>query len=70
MAAIVDVANARNASGLEVEVGWVGFDEEENTWEDLAKIWDAAPLFMKSERRKLRLKWGVRTQLKQQYDTT
>ena len=66
MAAIVDVANARNASGFEVEVGWVGFDEEENTWEDLAKIWDVAPHFVKSELRKLGLKRGERTQLKQQ----
>ena len=37
MAAIVDVSNAENRSGLEVEVEWVGFDRE-NIWENLAKI--------------------------------
>ena len=37
MAAIVDMANAENGPGFEVEVEWVGFDKE-NTWEDLAKI--------------------------------
>ena len=49
---------------------WVGFDKEANTWEDLAKIWDAAPQFVKSELRKLGLKRGVRTQLKQQHGIT
>ena len=70
MAAIVDMLNAENGSGFEVEVAWVGFDQEENTWEDLAKIWDAAPQFVKSELRKLGLKRGVRTQLKQQHGIT
>ena len=70
MAAIVDMANAENGSGFEVEVEWVGFDKEENTLKDLAKIWDATPQFVKSELRKLGLKRGVRTQLKQQYGIT
>ena len=48
---------------------WVKFDKE-NTWEDLAKMWDAAPDFVKSELRKLGLKGGVRSQLKQQYGIT
>ena len=43
MAAIVDISNTENGSGFEVEVEWVGLDKEENTWEDLAKTWDAAP---------------------------
>ena len=70
IAAIVDMANAENGSGFEVEIVWVGFDKEENTWEDLAKIWDAAPQFVKSELRKLGLKRGVWTQLKQQHGIT
>ena len=49
MAAIVDMANAQNGSRFEVEVEWGGFDKEENTWENLAKIWDAAPQFAKSD---------------------
>ena len=70
IAAIVDTANAQNGSGLEVEVEWVGFDKEENTWGDVAKLRDAAPQFVKYELCKLGLKRGVRTQLKQQYGTT
>ena len=38
MAAIVDLAIVEEGSGFEVEVEWDGFDTEENTWEDLAKI--------------------------------
>ena len=68
MAAIVNMANSENESGFEVEVEWVEFDK--NTWEDLAKIWDAAPQFVKSELRKFGLKRGVRMQLKQQYGIT
>ena len=64
MAAIVDMTNAKNGSGFEGEVKWVGFDKQESTWEDLAEVWDAAPLFVKSELHKLGLKRGVRTQLK------
>ena len=70
IAAIVDTANAQNGSGLEVEVEWVGFDKEENTLKDLAKIWDATLQFVKSELRKLGLRRGVWTQLKQQYGIT
>ena len=74
MAAIVHMANemtnAENGSGFEAEVEWVGFDKEENTLKDLAKIWDATLQFVKSELRKLGLKRGVRTQLKQQYGIT
>ena len=33
MAAIVDMANSENRSGFEVEIEWVEFDKEENTWE-------------------------------------
>ena len=69
MAAIVDMVNAENGSGFEAEVEWAGFDKE-NTWEDLAKIWDAAPQFVKSKLRKLGFKRGVRTQLKQHYGIT
>ena len=74
MAAIVHMANemtnAENGSGFEAEVEWVGFDKEENMWEDLEKIWDAALQFVRSELRKLGLKRGVRTQLKQKYGIT
>ena len=52
-----------------MEVEWVGFDKE-NIWEDLAKIWDAAPQFVKSELRKLGFKRGVPTQPKKQYGIT
>ena len=57
-------------SGFEVEVEWAGFDTGEKTWEDLAKLWAAAPQFVKSELRKLRLKRGVRTKLKRQCGIT
>ena len=63
------MANAENGSGFEMGAEWVKFDKE-NTWEDLAKMWDAAPDFVKSELRKLGLKGGVRSQLKQQYGIT
>ena len=66
MAAIVNLAIVKEGSGFEVEVEWAGFDKEENTWEDLAKIWGAAPPFVTSELSKLRLKRGVRTKLKWQ----
>ena len=65
MGAIVDTANSENGSGFEVELEWVGFNKEENTREDLAKIWDAASQFVKSELYKLGLKRGVRSQFKQ-----
>ena len=67
MAAIVDLAEAEDDPGYVVEVEWVGFGKEENTWEDLAKIRDAAPQFVKTELRKLGLKRGVRERLQQQY---
>ena len=65
MAVIVDMANVEDRLGFEVEVQWVGFDKKYNMWENLAKIWDTAPQFVKSELRKLRLNRGVRTHLKQ-----
>ena len=58
MAAIVDLAIVEEGSGFEVEVERAGFDTEENTWEDLAKIWGAAPQFVKSELRKVKTKTG------------
>ena len=70
MAAIADLAIVEEGSGFEVEVEWAGFDTEENTLEDVAKIWGAAPQFVKSELRKLRLKRGVRTKLKRQCGIT
>ena len=65
---IVDTANAENGSGFEAEIEWVGFDKRRIR--GIAKIWDAAPQFVKSELCKLGLKRGVRTQLKQQYAIT
>ena len=38
----------------------VGFYKEDNTWEDLAKTWDAAPQLMKSELHKLGFVTGSR----------
>ena len=70
MTAIVDMANGENGSGFEVGVEWVGFDDGENTWEDLAETSDPTPQFVKSELRKLGLQRGVRTQLNQQYGIT
>ena len=70
MAASVDLSIVEDGSGFELEVEWAGFDTEENTWEDLAKIWGAAPQFVKSELRKLRLKRRVRTKLKRKYGIT
>ena len=67
MAAIVDMSVAEDGPGFDVEVEWVGFDKEENTWEELSKMWDAAPQFVKSELRRLGLPKKVRAQLKQQY---
>ena len=67
---LVDLATVEKGSGFEVEVEWARFDTEDNTWEDLAKIWGAAPQFVKSELRKLRLKRGVRTKLKRQCGIT
>ena len=66
---IVVMVNAENLSGFEVEVEWVGFNKEK-TWEDLAKTWGVALQFVKSELRKLGLRRGVWTQLKQQYGIT
>ena len=69
MAATVDLANAKNKSCFNVDIEWVGFDKE-NIWGDLAKIWDTALQFVKSELRKLGLKRGVPTQPKKQYGIT
>ena len=66
IAVIVDFSTAEEGSGFEVEVEWIGFDTEENSWEDLATIWGAAPQCVKSELRKLRLKRRLRTKLKRQ----
>ena len=60
MAAIVDMSVAEDGPGFDVEVEWVGFDKEENTWEELSKMWDAAPQFVKSELRRLGLPNKVR----------
>ena len=68
MAAIVDMSPAEDGPGFDVEVEWVGFGQEENTWEALSKIWDSAPAFVKSELRKLVLSLVVQLQLKRQYD--
>jgi len=67
MAAIVDMSEAEEGPGFDVEVEWVGFDKSENTWEALAKIWNASPQFVKSELRKLGLRKTVRAALKKQY---
>ena len=67
MAAIVDMSVAEDGPGFDVEVEWVGFDKEENTWEESSKMWDATPQFVKSELRRLGLPKKVRAQLKQQY---
>ena len=67
MAAIVDMSPAEDGPGFDVEVEWVGFGQEENTWEALSKIWDSAPAFVKSELRKLGLSRVVKLQLKRQY---
>ena len=67
MAAIVDMSEADEGPGFDVEVEWVGFDKSENTWEALAKIWNASPQFVKSELRKLGLRKAVRAELKKQY---
>ena len=48
----MDMANAENGSGFEVKAEWVGLHKEENSWKDLAKIWDVAPQFVESELRK------------------
>ena len=53
-----------------MEVEWAVIDTEENTWEDLAKIWGATPQFVKSELRKIRVKREVRTKLKRQCGIT
>lgn len=50
-----------------MKVGWFDFDKEENTRVALAKMWDAASQFVKSELRKLGIKRSVRAQLKQHY---
>ena len=67
MAAIVDMSEAEEGPGYDVEVEWVGFEKSENTWEALSKIWDASPQFVKSELRKLGLSKRVRAELKKQY---
>ena len=48
MAAIVDISDAKEGPGLDVEVEWVRFDKNETTWEALSKIWHASPQFVKS----------------------
>ena len=67
MAAIVDMSDAEEGPGFDVEVEWVGFDKSENTWEALSKIWNASPQFEQSELRKLGLKKTVCAELKKQY---
>eukprot|EP00752_Nemacystus_decipiens_P002231 g2116.t1 len=67
MAAIVDMSEAEEGPGFDVEVEWVGFDKSENTWEALEKIWNASPQFVKSELRKLNLRKAVRAELKKQH---
>lgn len=37
MAAIVDMTEADDGPGFEIEVEWVGFDKSENKWEALSK---------------------------------
>ncbi len=67
MSALVDMAEAEQGSGYDVQVQWVGFEDDEDTWEPLSKIWDAAPQFVKRELRKMGLKRDVRSMLKQHY---
>ena len=54
MSGIVRIAEDENRQ-LIVLVDWVGFDVEERTWETLKEIHNAAPHFLKSELRKLRI---------------
>ena len=49
-----------------MEVEWAQFGKEDNAWEDLARTWDAAPQFVKSEWRELGLRRGMRTKLERQ----
>ena len=66
MAAIVDMAPAEDGPDFDVEVEWVGFGQEKNTWEALSKIWDSALAFVKSELWKLGLSRVVKLPLKRQ----
>ena len=70
MSGLVDMAEADDGDGYDVQVQWVGFEDDEDTWEPLSKIWDAAPQFVKRELRKMGLTRAVRSKLKQCYGIT
>ena len=70
MSGLVDMAEADDGDGYDVQVQWVGFEDDEDTWEPLSKIWDAAPQFVKRELRKMGLTHAVRSKLKQCYGIT
>ena len=52
---------------LIVLVDWVGFDVEERTWEALKDIFDAAPQFLKSELRKLRVTRAIAARVEREF---
>ncbi|CAB1118760.1 unnamed protein product [Ectocarpus sp. CCAP 1310/34] len=52
---IVDISVTEDGLGFDAEVIWVALDKEKNAWEELSKIWDAAPQFRESKLRRLGL---------------
>ena len=46
MAGVVDISKAEKGQGFDVKGDWVGFDEEEGTWEPFGNIWVGAPQFV------------------------
>ena len=42
MSALVEMVEVEDGSGYDVQVQWVGFEDDEDTWEPLSKIWNAA----------------------------
>ena len=68
LSGIVHVAEAKDRSVM-VLVDGVGFDVE-RTWEPLRKIRDAAPQFVESELKKLRLTRAVKERIQSEYGTS
>ncbi|CAN0225395.1 unnamed protein product [Scytosiphon promiscuus] len=50
-----------------VRVRWAGFDENEDTWEPLQRLYKDAPQFVRNDLRKMGLVQDVRLKLKNGY---
>lgn len=69
MADTLELAEAHDREGLLFLVDWIGFDENERTWEPIEIMWRDAPGFLWTILREICPSARVRSWLSHQYGT-